>query len=50
MFLFFVFSGTDRLEYELLSELENSRLVRLLCKLGFINERPESVFDRLSSL
>ncbi|KAG8215306.1 hypothetical protein J3R82DRAFT_8895 [Butyriboletus roseoflavus] len=33
--------GTDRLESELASELENGRLVRLLCKLGFINERPE---------
>ena len=26
-----------------MSELENGRLVRLLCKFGFINERPESV-------
>ncbi|KIJ30453.1 hypothetical protein M422DRAFT_61714 [Sphaerobolus stellatus SS14] len=34
----------DRLEGELASELENGRLVRLLSKLGFINERPE--FDR----
>lgn len=34
-------SATDRLENELLSELENARLVRLLCKFGFINERPE---------
>ncbi|KAF8583430.1 hypothetical protein K439DRAFT_1412181 [Ramaria rubella] len=34
----------DRLEGELMSELENGRLVRLLCKFGFINERPE--FDR----
>jgi len=33
--------GTDRLECELTSELENGRLVRLLCKFGFINERPE---------
>ncbi|KAF8638419.1 hypothetical protein AX17_002226 [Amanita inopinata Kibby_2008] len=33
--------GADRLENELLSELENARLVRLLCKFGFINERPE---------
>ncbi|TFK36484.1 hypothetical protein BDQ12DRAFT_609742 [Crucibulum laeve] len=33
--------ATDRLENELLSELENARLVRLLCKFGFINERPE---------
>ncbi|KAL5525231.1 hypothetical protein ACEPAF_9100 [Sanghuangporus sanghuang] len=34
----------DRLEGELMGELENARLVRLLCKFGFINERPE--FDR----
>ncbi|PIL25916.1 hypothetical protein GSI_11669 [Ganoderma sinense ZZ0214-1] len=34
-------SGVDRLENELMSELENGRLVRLLCKFGFINERPE---------
>ncbi|KAF5376135.1 hypothetical protein D9615_007699 [Tricholomella constricta] len=34
-------NGNDRLESELLSELENARLVRLLCKFGFINERPE---------
>ncbi|GLB44144.1 putative regulatory subunit of the poly(A)-nuclease (PAN) deadenylation complex, one of two cytoplasmic mRNA deadenylases involved in mRNA turnover [Lyophyllum shimeji] len=34
-------NATDRLENELLSELENARLVRLLCKFGFINERPE---------
>ncbi|KIJ18269.1 hypothetical protein PAXINDRAFT_161688 [Paxillus involutus ATCC 200175] len=33
--------STDRLESELASELENGRLVRLLCKFGFINERPE---------
>lgn len=33
--------ATDRLEHELQSELENARLVRLLCKFGFINERPE---------
>ncbi|KAF9221691.1 hypothetical protein BS17DRAFT_803255 [Gyrodon lividus] len=33
--------STDRLESELSSELENGRLVRLLCKFGFINERPE---------
>ncbi|KAH7927228.1 hypothetical protein BV22DRAFT_1061477 [Leucogyrophana mollusca] len=31
----------DRMEGELMSELENGRLVRLLCKFGFINERPE---------
>lgn len=36
--------ANDRLEAELQSELENGRLVRLLCKFGFINERPE--FDR----
>ncbi|KAL4077624.1 hypothetical protein J3A83DRAFT_4356596 [Scleroderma citrinum] len=36
--------ANDRLETELGSELENGRLVRLLCKFGFINERPE--FDR----
>ncbi|KAG5646197.1 hypothetical protein DXG03_004251 [Asterophora parasitica] len=34
-------NGNDRLEHELLGELENARLVRLLCKFGFINERPE---------
>ena len=33
--------ATDRLEHELMGELENARLVRLMCKLGFINERPE---------
>ncbi|KAF8346742.1 hypothetical protein F5887DRAFT_960811 [Amanita rubescens] len=37
--------ATDRLENELLSELENARLVRLLCKFGFINERPEFARD-----
>ena len=31
----------DLLESSLLKELENARLVRLLCKFGFINERPE---------
>lgn len=40
---YFGYSGTDRLESELASELENGRLVRLLCKFGFINERPECV-------
>lgn len=34
-------SANDRLEAEVQSELENGRLVRLLCKFGFINERPE---------
>ncbi|KAG6335052.1 hypothetical protein ID866_4030 [Astraeus odoratus] len=33
--------ANDRLETELVSELENGRLFRLLCKFGFINERPE---------
>lgn len=32
---------SDILEDELGRELENGRLVRLLCKLGHINERPE---------
>lgn len=44
--LFLGHSGTDRLESELVSELENGRLVRLLCKFGFINERPEWVLCR----
>ncbi|OBZ74430.1 PAB-dependent poly(A)-specific ribonuclease subunit PAN3 [Grifola frondosa] len=34
-------NAVDRLEGELMTELENARLVRLLCKFGFINERPE---------
>ncbi|EPS97327.1 hypothetical protein FOMPIDRAFT_80002 [Fomitopsis schrenkii] len=34
-------NAVDRLESELMGELENARLVRLLCKFGFINERPE---------
>ncbi|KAF9649713.1 hypothetical protein BDM02DRAFT_3113348 [Thelephora ganbajun] len=34
-------NAVDRLEAELMSELENGRLVRLLTKMGFINERPE---------
>ncbi|KAI0651266.1 kinase-like domain-containing protein [Trametes meyenii] len=34
-------NAVDRLEGELMTELENGRLVRLLCKFGFINERPE---------
>ncbi|THH07581.1 hypothetical protein EW145_g3287 [Phellinidium pouzarii] len=37
-------TSIDSLEGELMGELENARLVRLLCKFGFINERPE--FDR----
>jgi hypothetical protein len=39
-------SATDTLENELMGELENARLVRLLCKFGFINERPEYVPPR----
>ncbi|THU97872.1 hypothetical protein K435DRAFT_661967 [Dendrothele bispora CBS 962.96] len=38
-------TATDKLENELLGELENARLVRLLCKFGFINERPEFARD-----
>ncbi|KAJ7222503.1 hypothetical protein GGX14DRAFT_428896 [Mycena pura] len=38
-------SCTDILENELMGELENARLVRLLCKFGFINERPEFARD-----
>ncbi|KAI0946119.1 hypothetical protein AcV7_010175 [Taiwanofungus camphoratus] len=34
-------NAVDHLEGELMTELENARLVRLLCKFGFINERPE---------
>ncbi|TFK48299.1 hypothetical protein OE88DRAFT_1714149 [Heliocybe sulcata] len=34
-------TSVDRLQAELMSELENARLVRLLSKMGFINERPE---------
>lgn len=34
-------NAVDRLEAELMSELENGRFVRLLTKMGFINERPE---------
>ncbi|ORZ01467.1 kinase-like domain-containing protein [Syncephalastrum racemosum] len=35
----------DTLENELSRELENGRLVRLLSKMGFINERPEFDMD-----
>lgn len=35
------YSYTDTLEANLGTELENSRLVKLLSKLNFINERPE---------
>lgn len=41
MYAHYFLSANDRLETELGSELENGRLVRLLCKFGFINERPE---------
>jgi PAB-dependent poly(A)-specific ribonuclease subunit 3 len=34
-------SYTDVLESELGGEIENGRIVRLLSKLGFINERAE---------
>ena len=34
-------SYNDELESELSRELENGRLVRLMAKMGFINERPE---------
>uniref|UniRef100_V5GJ53 PAN2-PAN3 deadenylation complex subunit PAN3 n=1 Tax=Kalmanozyma brasiliensis (strain GHG001) TaxID=1365824 RepID=V5GJ53_KALBG len=36
---------TDLMENSLMKELENGRLVRLLCKFGFINERPEFDHD-----
>ncbi|KAK7203687.1 PAB-dependent poly(A)-specific ribonuclease subunit PAN3 [Myxozyma melibiosi] len=35
----------DSLESELAREVENGRLVRLLCKFNFINERPEYDHD-----
>ncbi|KAI9143254.1 hypothetical protein BKA69DRAFT_1133639 [Paraphysoderma sedebokerense] len=35
----------DTLESELSKELENGRIARLLCKMGFINERPEFDMD-----
>ncbi|GAA6007391.1 hypothetical protein JCM11491_004146 [Sporobolomyces phaffii] len=35
----------DTIERELMRELENGRLVRLMCKFGFINERPEFDHD-----
>jgi PAB-dependent poly(A)-specific ribonuclease subunit 3 len=31
--------ASDALEHELMGELENARLVRLLCKINFITER-----------
>ena len=33
------------LEDQLMREIENGRLVRLLCKFGFVNERPEFDHD-----
>ncbi len=35
------YSTCDDLENDLMKELENGRMFRLLVKLGFINERPE---------
>ncbi|KAJ3387933.1 PAB-dependent poly(A)-specific ribonuclease subunit 3 [Entophlyctis sp. JEL0112] len=37
------YSYNDILESELTRETENGRIVRLLCKLGFVNERPEQM-------
>lgn len=39
------YSYNDYIESELAREIENARIVRLLCKLGFINERPEFEMD-----
>ncbi|KAG9021492.1 PAB-dependent poly(A)-specific ribonuclease subunit 3 [Tulasnella sp. UAMH 9824] len=36
-----LFSYADTLENQMMAELENARLVRLLAKLGFVNERPD---------
>ena len=41
--------AADVLETELAAELENARIVRLLCKMNFITDRPGSVF-RSSSI
>ncbi|TIA90818.1 hypothetical protein E3P99_01371 [Wallemia hederae] len=38
-------AANDTLTEELSKEVENGRLVRLLCKFGFINERAEFDFD-----
>ncbi|KAG0172981.1 PAB-dependent poly(A)-specific ribonuclease subunit 3 [Apophysomyces sp. BC1015] len=35
----------DTLESEFSKELENGRLMRLMCKMGFVNERPEFDMD-----
>ena len=40
----------DHLEHSLGTELENARLVRLMSKLGFINERPEYYILPLQTL
>ncbi|KAG0145336.1 hypothetical protein CROQUDRAFT_658780 [Cronartium quercuum f. sp. fusiforme G11] len=40
-----VFNHNDLLEEYLMRELENGRLVRLMTKFGFINERPEFDHD-----
>lgn len=36
-----LYSYNDSMEAELTKEIENGRLLRLLIKLGFVNERPE---------
>lgn len=36
---------SDVIENELAKEVENSRIFRLLCKLGAVNERPEYNLD-----
>jgi PAB-dependent poly(A)-specific ribonuclease subunit 3 len=38
-------AATDRLKAELANELENGRLLRLLIKLAFVNERPDGDMD-----
>ena len=38
-------AANDHLESELAKELENGRLLRLLVKLGFVNERPDGDMD-----
>ncbi|EGF99407.1 uncharacterized protein MELLADRAFT_40296, partial [Melampsora larici-populina 98AG31] len=40
-----VFNHNDLMEEYLMRELENGRLVRLMAKFGFINERPEFDHD-----
>jgi PAB-dependent poly(A)-specific ribonuclease subunit 3 len=41
-----VYHSYDYLHSEMFKELENSRLLRLVLKLGFIDERPEYENDR----